>query len=83
MARAARKPGKTRFTLWLPDLTHEKLSKLQQETGKDAVADVIRDAIEVYDSLRQASAQGVDLYFENRKSGSKGRIWLLPGPPPS
>jgi hypothetical protein len=73
---------KARFTLWLPQDTIDELEKLQQELAKASVAEVVREALEVYSSLRTARKKGVSLYFEDSKSGEKGRIWLLPGPPP-
>ena len=81
---ATRKAGmkKARFTLWLPEDTIEDLQKLQQELGKVSVAEVVREALEVYSSVRLARKRGVNLYFEDTKTGEKGRIWLLPGPPP-
>ena len=75
-------PSKARFTLWLPDETMQELERLQQTTGKGSIAEVVRDAIEVYGSLLKARDQGVELHFEDAKTGEKGRIWLLPGPPP-
>lgn len=81
---SGRKAGtkKARFTLWLPQDTIDDLHKLQDELGKVSVAEVVREALEVYSSLRIARKRGVSLYFEDSKSGDKGRIWLLPGPPP-
>jgi hypothetical protein len=79
-----RKPGaeKDRFTLWLPVETMKQLEGLQQATGKESLAEVVRDAIHVYSSLFAAREQGVELLFESGETGEKGRIWLLPGPPP-
>jgi hypothetical protein len=74
--------GKTRFTLWLPAETIKELEKLQRTTSKGSVSEVVREAIDVYMSLREARDQGIDLYYEDRKKGEKGRIWLLPGEPP-
>ena len=73
---------KSRFTFWLPDETQKQLKRLQRATGKESVADVIRDAISVYKELLKAREDDVDLYFEDRKTGQSGRIWILPGPPP-
>ena len=74
---------KTRFTFWLPEDTHAELTELQRATGKESVAEVIREAIRVYQDLLKATADGVDLYFEDSKTGKKGQIWLLPGRFPS
>jgi hypothetical protein len=60
----------------------DDLEKLQHELGKVSVAEVVREALEVYSSVRLARRRGVSLYFEDSKTGEKGRIWLLPGPPP-
>lgn len=60
----------------------EDLIALQHATGKGAVAEVIRDAIAVHKALLDARAKGVELFFEDSKTGEKGRIWLLPTPPP-
>jgi len=73
---------KTRFTLWLNDDVQADLARLQEQTGKASIAEVVREAIEVYRSLMNARAKGTELLFEDAKSGEKGRIWLLPGPPP-
>ena len=73
---------KSRFTFWLPDEVQSDLKRLQKTTGKESVADVIRDAIGVYKDLLKAREDGVDLFFEHRKTGERGRIWILPGPPP-
>jgi predicted transcriptional regulator len=70
---------KTRFTFWLPEDTHAELAELQRKTGKESVAEVIREAIRVYQDLLKANDAGVDLFFEERKTGKTGRIWLLPG----
>ena len=80
--RKSLEQGKARFTLWLPDSTTEELERLQLKLGKGSVAEVVRDAIEVYRSLLQARDEGVRLYFRDDKTGEEGRIWLLPGPPP-
>lgn len=80
--RKARNEGKTRFTFWLPDATAEQLEDLQHTYGKGSLAEVVRDAIEVYVSLLKSRDRGVRLYFHDEKSGDEGRIWLLPGPPP-
>jgi len=74
--------AKSRFTFWLPDETQKQLKRLQVATGKESVADVIRDAISVYKELLKARENDVELYFEDRKTGESGRIWILPGPPP-
>ena len=74
---------KTRFTLWLSDDVLADLTQEQEATGKGSVAEVVREAVEVYRSLLRAKAEGINLYFEDTASGEKGRIWLLPGPPPS
>jgi hypothetical protein len=81
--RKPRNQGKTRFTLWLPTATAEQLEELQRDSGKGSLAEVVRDAIEVYVSLLEARDRGVRLYFHDEKSGEEGRIWLLPGPPPA
>jgi hypothetical protein len=73
---------KTRFTLWLSDEVLEDLTREQGATGKGSVAEVVREAVDVYRSLLQAKAQGLNLFFEDTETGEKGRIWLLPGPPP-
>jgi len=72
---------KTRFSLWLPDEIRKELSQRQEATGKSSVAEVIREAVEVYRSLLQAKEAGMSLFYED-DSGQKGRIWLLPGPLP-
>ena len=73
---------KNRFTFWLPTATTEHLEELQRTLAKGSLAEVVRDAIEVYVSLLQARDRGVRLYFQDEKTGEEGRIWLLPGPPP-
>jgi hypothetical protein len=80
--RKPRDEENTRFTLWLPTATAAQLEKLQHKYGKGSLAEVVRDAIEVYLSLLQARDRHVHLYFHDEKSGDEGRIWLLPGPPP-
>jgi len=69
--------------MWLPDEILKELSQQQKATGKGSLAEVVREAVEVYRSLHQARAEGLNLYFEDVKTGEKGRIWLLPGPPPA
>ena len=81
--RRPRSEGKTRFTFWLPDATGEELERLQIKLGKGSVAEVVRDAIEVYRSLLDARQRGVRFYFHDQETGEEGRIWLLPGPPPT
>jgi hypothetical protein len=73
---------KTRFTMWLPDEILKELSRQQHATGKGSLAEVVREAVEIYRSLLQARAEGLNLHFEDTNTGEKGRIWLLPGPPP-
>jgi hypothetical protein len=73
---------KTRFTLWLSDEVMKDLTRLQEAAGKGSVAEVVRDAVDVYRSFLEAREAGLDLFFENTLTGEKGRIWLLPGPPP-
>jgi len=72
-----------RFTLWLPTATAEELERLQSVMGKASIAEVVRDAIDVYTSLLNARDRGVRLYFEDEETGEEGRIWILPGPPPA
>jgi len=73
---------RTRFTLWLTRETLDELERVQRSLDKGSVAEVIRDAVEVYLSLLKARDRNVRLYFEDKKSGESGRIWLLPCPPP-
>ncbi|MBI1827234.1 MAG: hypothetical protein HY287_03530 [Planctomycetes bacterium] len=73
---------KTRFTLWLREDQLEEVEELQRELGKESLAEVVRDALDVYRSLLKARENGIRLYFEDSKAKEKGRIWLLPGPPP-
>jgi hypothetical protein len=73
---------KTRFTLWLSTATIQQVERVQRSMDKATVAEVIRDAVEVYLSLLKARDRGVRLYFQDDKTGESGRIWLLPGPPP-
>jgi metal-responsive CopG/Arc/MetJ family transcriptional regulator len=75
-------PDRTRFTLWLTQETLDELERVQRNLDKGSVAEVVRDAIEVYLSLLKARDRNVRLFFEDKKSGESGRIWLLPGPPP-
>ena len=79
-----RHPGakKTRFTMWLPDDAIKELKRVQTLTGKESLAEVIREAIMVYNDLLKARKDGVDLYFQDTETGESGRIWILPGPPP-
>lgn len=111
MPRKKAASKKQRFTLWLPEKTVTELDQLRKVTGKASVAEVVReavdvyrsppvvsligeaadkslpdlisDAVRVYSSLLQAAEDGVRLYFEDTKTGETGRIWLLPGPPPT
>ncbi len=80
--RKTHEQDRTRFTLWLTQETLDELGKTQRRLEKGSVAEVIRDAIEVYLSLLQARERDVELFFESKKTGKSGRIWLLPGPPP-
>lgn len=73
---------KTRFTLWLSDEALKDLAREQERTGKGSVAEVVREAVEVYRSLLLAKEAGLDMYFEHAPTGEKGRMWLLPGQPP-
>lgn len=81
--RKPRNEGKTRFTFWLPDATAQELEHMQLKLGKGSVAEVVRDAIDVYVSLIRARDQGTRFYFKDQKTGEEGRVWLLPGPPPT
>lgn len=80
--RKARDEENTRFTLWLPTATAQQLEELQHKNGKGSLAEVVRDAIDVYLSLVEARERKVHFYFHKENSGEEGRIWLLPGPPP-
>ncbi len=71
-----------RFTLNLPEDKVAELERLQKKQGKSSLAEVVREAVEVYTSLMKARDKGVQLFFEDAKSSERGRIWLLPGPPP-
>lgn len=82
MAKRVTHKGKTRFTMWMDADMLEKLEKLQSVTGKGSVADVVRDAVAVYGSLVTANRRGVRLSYDDRSTGDKGHIWLVPGPPP-
>ena len=80
--RKTMQQDRTRFTLWLTQETLDELERAQRTLDKGSVAEVIRDAVEVYLSLLKARDRNVRLFFEDKKSGESGRIWLLPGPPP-
>jgi hypothetical protein len=80
--RRPRNEGKRRFTFWLPDETADELERLQLKLGRGSVAEVVRDAIEVYRSLLDARKEGVRLYFRRPDGVDEGPVWLLPGPPP-
>lgn len=82
MARRKSAVRKTRFTLWLPTETTHQLERLQRTMGKGSVAEVVREAIDVYGALLAARERGVELYYEDQKAEETGRIWLLPGPVP-
>ena len=73
---------RTRFTLWLTKETLDELERAQRSLDKGSVAEVIRDAVEVYLSLLEGPRPQRASFFEDKKSGESGRIWLLPGPPP-
>jgi hypothetical protein len=73
---------KTRFTLRLPDELISVLTYQQEAAGKGSLAEVIREAVEVYRSLLQAKDPGLQLYLQDSVTGESGRMWLLPGPPP-
>ncbi|QDV89908.1 hypothetical protein RAS2_09830 [Phycisphaerae bacterium RAS2] len=75
-------PKKSKFSLWLPDQMIEDLTRIQRDMGKESLAEVIRDAAMVYCDLLKARDKGVDLYYEEAAGGSKGPVWILPGPPP-
>lgn len=76
------RPSKARFTLWLSNDALAKLEKLQRTKGKGAVAEVVREALEVYFSLLDARDAGVELFYIDRRTEEQGRIWILPGPVP-
>ena len=80
--RKAQEQDRTRFTLWLTQETLDALEHARVKLDKGSVAEVIRDGIEVYLSLLQARERDVELFFESKKTGKSGRIWLRPGPPP-
>ena len=83
MGRRRAETKRTRFTLWLPNDTLKEVDRLQAALGKASRAEVLRDALEVYTSLLSARDGGTALYFEDTKSGTRGRVWLLPGPVPT
>jgi NaMN:DMB phosphoribosyltransferase len=82
MAKRSTRKGKTRFTMWIDANTLERLEALQGKTGKGSVAEVVREAMTVYGEMVTAHERGVRLFFEDRKSGEKGRVWLVPGGSP-
>ena len=83
MGRRSSAVRKSRFTLFLPDDTIEELVKQQEASGKGSIAEVVREAVDIYVSLIRARDEGVTLFFEDNKTAEKGRIWLLPGPVPT
>jgi hypothetical protein len=74
---------KTRFTLWLSDDVLKDLTRQQELGGKGSVAEVVREAVDVYRSFLRARDEGWNLYFEDTSTGEKGRVWMLPGAPPA
>lgn len=70
---------KSRFSLWLPDQMLSEVARLQKVQGKEAAAEVVRDALNVYFELLRSRERGVELFFADADSGEKGRIWVLPG----
>ena len=76
------KVRKQRFTLWLPVESVHLLEQIQRASGKVALAEVVRDALEVYCSLHRARRAGIELFFTKHPDGKRGQVWLLPGPFP-
>jgi hypothetical protein len=73
---------KSRFTLWLPSETTGKLVHLQEVLQKASVAEVVRDAIDVYANILEARDNGVELFFRKEGTQDEGPVWVLPGPFP-
>jgi hypothetical protein len=82
MRKKSVKAKKGRFTMRLDDEWLEQVEKLRSVTGKGSAAEVLRTAFSVYSSILTANERNVRFSFEDRKSGEKGYLWLLPGPPP-
>lgn len=70
---------KSRFSLWLPDQMLTEIGRLQKLQGKEAAAEVVRDALNVYLELLRARERGVELFFADSGGRDTGRIWVLPG----
>jgi len=51
MGRRSSAVRKSRFTLFLPDDTPEELVKQQEASGKGSIAEVVREAADIYVSL--------------------------------
>lgn len=73
---------KSRFTLWLPAETTATLVRLQELLQKASVAEVVRDAIDVYAQLLEARKDGVEILYRKPGTEEEGVVWLLPGPVP-
>lgn len=82
MTRRKSTTEKSRFTLWLPADSTAELARLQELLGKASIAEVVRDAIDVYSRLLEARKQGVELYYKRADSEEEGVVWVLPGPVP-
>lgn len=82
MPRKSAERGRVPFTLRLDEHILDQLEGAKAITGKESVADVVREAVLVYLELMDANQRDVRFSYEDRKSGEKGHIWLLPGRSP-
>lgn len=82
MKKPTAKRGKVRFSMWIDADMLSQLEQLRLPTGKDSVADVVRESVAVYTWLVKANQKGARLFYKSEDKGQLGPVWLLPGPPP-
>jgi hypothetical protein len=82
MKKKTGKANKGRFSIRLDDEWKVEIEKARSITGKGSAAEVLREAFSVYFSILTANERNVRFSFEDRDSGEKGYLWLLPGPAP-
>lgn len=75
-ANKSREKETVRFNLYLPKEAFEALERLQQLTGKRALAETIRSALKLYDVVQQGMEDGKDVMLVDRET--KEREKLIP-----
>jgi len=67
-----------RFNVYLPREAYATLERLREMSGKRSLAETIRSAVQLYMAIQEELDDGNQLMVENKQSGDRKRLRLIP-----